>query len=57
MPAAIKRVWDEAGGFDLLRVHSLRFIGPGALWARRRFRLPSPSSPTTTTSIRARSTG
>jgi phosphatidylinositol alpha-1,6-mannosyltransferase len=41
VPRAIKRVWD-AGGFDLLRVHSLRFIGPSALWARRRFRLPVP---------------
>ncbi len=42
VPGAVKRVWDEAGGFDLLRVHSLRFIGPGALWARRRFRLDVP---------------
>ncbi len=41
VPGAVKRVWD-AGGFDLLRVHSLRFIGPGALWARRRFRLDVP---------------
>jgi glycosyltransferase involved in cell wall biosynthesis len=41
VPAAIKRVWDERG-FDLLRVHSLRFIGPGALWARRRFKLDVP---------------
>jgi len=41
VPRAIKRVWD-AGGFDLLRVHSLRFIGPAALWARRRFRLDVP---------------
>jgi glycosyltransferase involved in cell wall biosynthesis len=41
VPRAIKRVWD-AGGFDLLRVHSLRFIGPSALWARRRFRLDVP---------------
>ena len=28
--------------FDLLRVHSLRFIGPAALIARRRYRLPVP---------------
>jgi glycosyltransferase involved in cell wall biosynthesis len=41
VPRAIKRVWD-AGGFDVLRVHSLRFIGPSALWARRRFRLDVP---------------
>jgi glycosyltransferase involved in cell wall biosynthesis len=41
VPAAIKRAWDAAP-FDLLRAHSLRFIGPSALWARRRFRLPVP---------------
>ena len=41
VPAAVKRVW-QAAPFDVLRVHSLRFIGPGALWARRRFRLPVP---------------
>ena len=41
VPAAIKRVWD-AGRFDLLRVHSLRFVGPSALWARRRFGLDVP---------------
>jgi glycosyltransferase involved in cell wall biosynthesis len=28
--------------FDLLRVHSLRFTGPGALAARRLYRLPVP---------------
>jgi glycosyltransferase involved in cell wall biosynthesis len=28
--------------FDLLRVHSLRFTGLAALWARRVFRLPVP---------------
>jgi glycosyltransferase involved in cell wall biosynthesis len=28
--------------FDLLRVHSLRFTGLAALWARRTFRLPVP---------------
>jgi phosphatidylinositol alpha-1,6-mannosyltransferase len=41
VPLAIKRVWD-AGAFDLLRIHSLRVIGPSALWARRRFRLDVP---------------
>ena len=41
VPAAVRRVKD-AVGFDLLRVHSLRYIGPGALWARRRFRLDVP---------------
>jgi glycosyltransferase involved in cell wall biosynthesis len=41
VPPAIRRVWD-AGRFDLLRVHSLRFIGPSALWARRRFGLDVP---------------
>ena len=29
-------------GFDILRVHSVRFVGPAALWARRRYRLPVP---------------
>ena len=41
VPAAIRRV-HETSGFDLLRVHSLRYIGPAALWARRRFRLNVP---------------
>jgi phosphatidyl-myo-inositol dimannoside synthase len=41
VPVAIRRV-HAATGFDLLRVHSLRFIGPSALWARRRFRLDVP---------------
>ena len=41
VPGAIRRV-HEAIGFDLLRVHSLRYIGPAALWARRRFRLDVP---------------
>jgi phosphatidylinositol alpha-1,6-mannosyltransferase len=41
VPAAIKRVWDAAP-FDVLRVHSLRFIGPSALLARRRWRLDVP---------------
>ncbi|MBI3105856.1 MAG: glycosyltransferase family 4 protein [Candidatus Rokubacteria bacterium] len=41
VPRAVKRVWDSVG-FDLLRVHSLRYIGPSALWARRRFGLDVP---------------
>ena len=41
VPPAIKRVWD-ARPFDLLRVHSLRFIGPSALWARRHYGLNVP---------------
>jgi len=40
-PRYIKRVWDDQG-FDLLRVHSVRFVGPAALWARRHHRLPVP---------------
>ena len=41
VPQAIERVHRDVG-FDLLRVHSLRFIGPGALWARRRWKLDVP---------------
>jgi phosphatidylinositol alpha-1,6-mannosyltransferase len=41
VPSAIKRVWDERP-FDLLRVHSLRYIGPSALIARRRFNFNVP---------------
>ena len=41
VPPAIHRVYATTG-FDLLRVHSLRFIGPAALWARRRWRLDVP---------------
>ncbi len=41
LPPWIKRVHDTVG-FDVLRVHSLRFIGPAALWARRRYRLDVP---------------
>lgn len=41
VPPAIHRV-HRAAGFDLLRVHSLRYIGPSALWARRRYRLDVP---------------
>lgn len=41
VPRAIKRVHD-ATGFDLLRVHSLRYIGPAALWARWRYDLRVP---------------
>ena len=40
-PPYIKRVYDRQP-FDLLRAHSLRFVGPAALWARRRYRLPVP---------------
>jgi len=41
VPPAIRRVRDLVG-FDLLRVHSLRYIGPGALLARRRLGLAVP---------------
>jgi glycosyltransferase involved in cell wall biosynthesis len=41
VPSAIARVFREAP-FDMLRVHSLRYIGPSALWARRRHRLDVP---------------
>ncbi len=41
LPPAIKRVHDRAG-FEVLRVHSLRYIGPAALIARRRYRLDVP---------------
>jgi glycosyltransferase involved in cell wall biosynthesis len=37
VPQAIARV-HRLAPFDLLRVHSLRYIGPSALWARRRLR-------------------
>jgi glycosyltransferase involved in cell wall biosynthesis len=40
-PRHIRRVW-ETHGFDLLRAHSVRYVGPGALLARRRYRLPVP---------------
>ena len=40
-PRYVKELWDR-GGFDMLRVHSVRFVGPAALWARRRYRLPVP---------------
>jgi alpha-1,3-rhamnosyl/mannosyltransferase len=41
VPAAILSV-HQTVGFDVLRVHSLRYIGPSALWARRRYRLDAP---------------
>lgn len=41
LPPYIKRLY-ERPGFDLLRAHSLRFIGPAALIARRRYRLDVP---------------
>lgn len=40
-PRYIKRVW-ERHGFDLLRAHSVRYVGPAALLARRRYRMPVP---------------
>ena len=40
-PRYVKRLWDEQR-FDLLRAHSVRFVGPAALWARRHYRLPVP---------------
>lgn len=40
-PRVIKRVWDTRP-FDLLRAHSVRFVGPAALLARRRYGLPVP---------------
>jgi len=40
-PAAIKRVY-EARRFDVLRVHSVRYVGPAALIARRRYHLDVP---------------
>ena len=41
LPPIIARL-HRATRFDLLRVHSLRFIGPAALIARRRYRLDVP---------------
>lgn len=41
VPPAIRRVHSTVG-FDLLRVHSLRYIGPSALLARARYRLDVP---------------
>jgi phosphatidylinositol alpha-1,6-mannosyltransferase len=41
LPALIARLHARTG-FDLLRAHSLRFIGPAALIARRRYRLDVP---------------
>jgi phosphatidylinositol alpha-1,6-mannosyltransferase len=41
LPPAIRRVY-AARPFDLLRAHSLRYIGPAALIARRRYRLDVP---------------
>jgi phosphatidylinositol alpha-1,6-mannosyltransferase len=41
LPPVIRRVFAETR-FDLLRAHSLRFIGPAALIARRRYGLPVP---------------
>jgi glycosyltransferase involved in cell wall biosynthesis len=41
VPSAIRRVWQRTP-FHLLRAHSLRYIGPSALWARRHYRLDVP---------------
>ena len=41
LPRYIERLYRHPG-FDLLRAHSLRFIGPAALTARRRYRLDAP---------------
>jgi 1,4-alpha-glucan branching enzyme len=41
LPPYIKRLYARPG-FDLLRAHSLRFIGPAALIARRRYGLDVP---------------
>lgn len=41
LPWFIKRIYDTRR-FDLLRAHSLRYIGPAALRARRRYRLDVP---------------
>ena len=40
-PRYIGRVW-RARPFSLLRAHSVRFVGPSALWARWRYQLPVP---------------
>ncbi len=41
LPPYIRRL-SRRPGFDLLRAHSLRYIGPAALIARRRYRLDVP---------------
>jgi hypothetical protein len=41
LPPIIARLYRRAR-FDLLRVHSLRYIGPAALIARRRYGLDVP---------------
>ena len=41
LPPFIRRLYDRPG-FDLLRAHSLRYIGPAVLIARRRYRLDVP---------------
>ncbi len=40
-PPYIKQAYDQQP-FDMLRAHSLRFVGPAALWARWLYRLPVP---------------
>lgn len=41
LPSYIRRLYKRPG-FDLLRAHSVRFIGPAVLRARRRYRLDVP---------------
>jgi glycosyltransferase involved in cell wall biosynthesis len=41
LPPFIRRLYDRPG-FDLLRAHSLRYVGPAALIARRRYHLDIP---------------
>lgn len=40
-PPLIKKVYNQTR-FEILRAHSLRFVGPAALWAKKRYRLPVP---------------
>jgi glycosyltransferase involved in cell wall biosynthesis len=40
-PHYIAKIYKEKS-FDLLRVHSLRFVGPAALWARKHYKLNVP---------------
>jgi glycosyltransferase involved in cell wall biosynthesis len=40
-PRYVKKLWDQEG-FDLLRIHAVRYVGPATLLARWRYRLPVP---------------
>lgn len=40
-PPLIKEVYQQTQ-FHILRAHSLRFIGPAALWAKKRYKLSTP---------------